>query len=220
MPILGDAMFLEKQFEAGKKEVMIDKEQVSSIIRNAKRLKRLSSDILDITRIESQSLKLNQEKFNIKDVIVSCISDIKLQIISNNSEQLSNLDIVYHPKDIFVFADKNRITQVIFNLLSNSLKFTEIGSITVEAALEKDKTKNKDYVVVRVTDSGQGIDPRSYQDCLLNLPPNPLKAPDLVYLFLKALFILILETFGLIITLLVVPHSALEYLRNNKNVKV
>ena len=159
MPILGDAMFLEKQFEAGKKEVMIDKEQVSSIIRNAKRLKRLSSDILDITRIESQSLKLNQEKFNIKDVIVSCISDIKLQIISNNSEQLNNLDIVYHPKDIFVFADKNRITQVIFNLLSNSLKFTESGSITVEAALEKDKTKNKDYVVVRVTDSGQGIDP-------------------------------------------------------------
>jgi signal transduction histidine kinase len=159
MPILGDAMFLEKQFEAGKKEVMIDKEQVSSIIRNAKRLKRLSSDILDITRIESQSLKLNKEKFNIKDVIVSCISDIKLQIISNNSEQLDNLDIVYYPKDVFVFADKNRITQVIFNLLSNSLKFTESGSITVEATLEKDKTKNKDYVVVRVTDSGQGIDP-------------------------------------------------------------
>ncbi len=158
MPILGDAMFLEKQFEAGKKEVMIDKEQVSSIIRNAKRLKRLSSDILDITKIESQSLKLNKEKFNIKDVIVSCISDIKLQIISNNSEQLNNLDIVYYPKDVFVFADKNRITQVIFNLLSNSLKFTESGSITVEASLERDKTKNKDYVVVRVTDSGQGID--------------------------------------------------------------
>ena len=137
MPILGDAMFLEKQFEAGKKEVMIDKEQVSSIIRNAKRLKRLSSDILDITRIESQSLKLNQEKFNIKDVIVSCISDIKLQIISNNSEQLSNLDIVYHPKDIFVFADKNRITQVIFNLLSNSLKFTEIGFYNCRSSFRK-----------------------------------------------------------------------------------
>ena len=57
MPILGDAIFLEKQFEAGKKEVMVDREQVSSIIRNAKRLKRLASDILDITKIESQSLK-------------------------------------------------------------------------------------------------------------------------------------------------------------------
>ena len=220
MPILGDAMFLEKQFEAGKKEVMIDKEQVSSIIRNAKRLKRLSSDILDITRIESQSLKLNKEKFNIKDVIVSCISDIKLQIISNNSEQLNNLDIVYYPKDVFVFADKNRITQVIFNLLSNSLKFTESGSITVEASLERDKTKNKDYVVVRVTDSGQGIDDENLPRLFTKFASKSFEGTGLGLFFLKVLFILILEIFGLIITLSVVPHSALEYLRNNENICV
>ena len=159
MPILGDAIFLEKQFESGKKEVMVDKEQVSSIIRNAKRLKRLASDILDITKIESQSLKLNKEKFNIKDVILSSISDIKAQITSSNPEQLNNLNILYDPKDIFVFADKNRITQVIFNLLSNSLKFTENGTITLESHIEKDKAKNIEYVVVNITDSGQGIDP-------------------------------------------------------------
>ncbi len=158
MPILGDAIFLEKQFEAGKKEVMVDKEQVSSIIRNAKRLKRLASDILDITKIESQSLKLNKEKFNIKDVIASSISDIKVQINSSNPEQLENLQINYNPKDIFVFADKNRITQVIFNLLSNSVKFTESGSITVDVTLEKDEIKNIHYVVVSISDSGQGID--------------------------------------------------------------
>ncbi len=158
MPILGDAIFLEKQFEAGKKEVMVDKEQVGSIIRNAKRLKRLASDILDITKIESQSLKLNKEKFNIKDVIASSISDIKVQINSSNPEQLENLQINYNPKDIFVFADKNRITQVIFNLLSNSVKFTESGSITVDVTLEKDHLKNTHYVVVSISDSGQGID--------------------------------------------------------------
>lgn len=158
MPILGDAIFLEKQFEAGKKEVMVDKEQVGSIIRNAKRLKRLASDILDITKIESQSLKLNKEKFNIKDVIASSISDIKVQINSSNPEQLENLQINYNPKDIFVFADKNRITQVIFNLLSNSVKFTESGSITVDVTLEKDQLKNIHYVVVSISDSGQGID--------------------------------------------------------------
>jgi len=159
MPILGDAVYLEKQFELGKKEVMVDKEQVSSIIRNAKRLKRLASDILDITKIESQSLKLNKEKFNIKDVILSSISDIKAQITSSNPEQLNNLLIIYNPKDISVFADKNRITQVIFNLLSNSLKFTENGTITIESYLEKDKAKDIEYVVVNITDSGQGIDP-------------------------------------------------------------
>jgi signal transduction histidine kinase len=159
MPILGDAVYLEKQFELGKKEVIVDKEQVSSIIRNAKRLKRLASDILDITKIESQSLKLNKEKFNIKDVILSSISDIKAQITSSNPEQLNNLHIIYNPKDISVFADKNRITQVIFNLLSNSLKFTENGTITIESYVEKDKAKDIEYVVVNITDSGQGIDP-------------------------------------------------------------
>jgi signal transduction histidine kinase len=159
MPILGDAIFLEKQFEAGKNEVMVDREQVSSIIRNAKRLKRLASDILDITKIESQSLKLNKETFNIRDVIVSSISDIKVQITSSNPEQLNNLHILYNPKDIFVFADKNRITQVMFNLLSNSLKFTENGNITIDVVLEKDRVKNKDFVVVSISDSGQGIDP-------------------------------------------------------------
>ncbi|MGN6823060.1 MAG: sensor histidine kinase [Candidatus Nitrosocosmicus sp.] len=159
MPILGDAIYLEKQFESGKKDVTVDKEQVSSIIRNAKRLKRLASDILDITKIESQSLKLNKENFNIKDIIVSSISDIKAQITSSNPEQLNNLHILYQPKDIFVFADKNRITQVMFNLLSNSLKFTENGTINIDMYVEKDTVKDVDYAVVSITDSGQGIDP-------------------------------------------------------------
>jgi len=159
MPILGDAIFLEKQFDAGKNEVMIDKEQVSSIIRNAKRLKRLASDILDITKIESQSLKLNKEEFNISDIILSSIRDIKAQIASSNPEQLDNLHFIYDPKEIFVIADKNRITQVMFNLLSNSLKFTEKGNIHITLSLEKDNITNKNFVSVNISDSGQGIDP-------------------------------------------------------------
>jgi signal transduction histidine kinase len=159
MPILGDAIFLEKQFEEGKEEVKVDREQVSSIIRNAKRLKRLASDILDITKIESQSLKLNKERFNIKDIILSSISDTKTQLSSSNPEQLENLNIVYEPKDIFVFADKNRITQVIFNLLGNSVKFTDKGSIGIDVKIERDGVKNVENVIVSIWDTGQGIDP-------------------------------------------------------------
>ena len=132
-------------------------EQVSSIIRNAKRLRRLASDILDITKIESQSLKLNKERFNLKDIILSSISDIKAQLLSSNPEQLENLTIRYEPKDIFVSADKNRITQVIFNLLSNSVKFTEKGTIEIMVEIEDDTTGTK-YVVVGIKDTGQGID--------------------------------------------------------------
>jgi signal transduction histidine kinase len=132
---------------------------VSSIIRSAKRLKRLASDILDITKIESQSLKLNKERFNIKDIILSSISDIKTQLLSSNPEQLENLNIIYEPQDIFVFADKNRITQVIFNLLGNSVKFTEKGSIGIDVKIERDPVKNIENVIVSTWDTGQGIDP-------------------------------------------------------------
>ena len=159
MPILGDAIFLEKQFEEGKEEVKVDREQVSSIIRNAKRLKRLASDILDITKIESQSLKLNKERFNINDIILSSVSDIKAQLLSSNPEQLENLNIMYKPQNIFVFADKNRITQVIFNLLGNSVKFTEKGSIGIDVKIERDAVKNIENVIVSISDTGQGIDP-------------------------------------------------------------
>jgi signal transduction histidine kinase len=158
MPILGDAIYLERQFEEGKTEVMVDREQVSSIIRNAKRLRRLASDILDITKIESQSLKLNKEQFNLNDIIQSSISDIKAQLLSSNPEQLENLTISYEPKDIFVFADKNRITQVIFNLLSNSVKFTEKGSVEIMIKSERDSTTDTTYVIVSIKDTGQGID--------------------------------------------------------------
>jgi signal transduction histidine kinase len=158
MPILGDAIYLERQFEEGKTEVMVDREQVSSIIRNAKRLRRLASDILDITKIESQSLKLNKEQFNLNDIIQSSISDIKAQLLSSNPEQLENLTISYEPKDIFVFADKNRITQVIFNLLSNSVKFTEKGSVEIMIKSERDTTTDTTYVIVSIKDTGQGID--------------------------------------------------------------
>ena len=158
MPILGDAIFLEKQFEEGKTEVKVDREQVSSIIRNAKRLRRLASDILDITKIESQSLKLNKERFNLNDIILTCISDIKAQLISSNPEQLKKLSFDYYSRDLFMNADKNRITQVVFNLLSNSVKFTEKGSISIAVATENDPNGTTN-IITSIKDTGCGIDP-------------------------------------------------------------
>ena len=75
MPILGEAEFIEHQFNHKRKTVEIEKEQVSMIIRNAKRLDRLASDILDVAKIESQSLKLNKERFNLKDVLEFAVQE-------------------------------------------------------------------------------------------------------------------------------------------------
>jgi len=75
-PILGLAEMLrsKKEIEIGKQE-----ELLTVIIRNAKRLKELTENILDVTRIEDQSLKLHKEVVNIDDLIVNTLEDVKIQ---------------------------------------------------------------------------------------------------------------------------------------------
>lgn len=152
MPILGDAQYIERQFDNDDPRIQIEKDQVSSLIRNAKRLDRLASDILDVTRIESKSLKLNREKFNLKDIVLSNLADIK----RFEYEGSGFPDIKYIPKDIIVNADKGRLSQVIANLLSNAIKFTDKGVITI-------KTSESDgEVIASIRDSGSGIDPEIF----------------------------------------------------------
>jgi signal transduction histidine kinase len=129
------------------------------ILRNAKKLQRLSEDILDVTRIESQSLKLNKEEFDLNEIISSIVGDHRSLLLDN--EDNFNLDIQYEPKSIIVKADRERISQVISNLLSNAIKFIttitkhrkEKGTISVTAE------KKDSEVIISVKDTGQGIDP-------------------------------------------------------------
>jgi signal transduction histidine kinase len=119
------------------------------IIRNAKRLHRLTENILDVTRIESQLLRLNKEHFNLNDTISNAIIDLQ-----NQSKGNKDIKIEFSYDDaIFINADKQRILEVISNLLSNSLKFTEEGVITIAT-----KKQDDDQIVVTVKDSGRGID--------------------------------------------------------------
>lgn len=152
MPILGDAQYIERQFDNDDPRIQIEKDQVSSLIRNAKRLDRLASDILDVTRIESKSLKLNKEKFNLKDIVLSNLADIK----RFEYEGSGFPDIKYTPKDIIVNADKGRLSQVIANLLSNAIKFTDKGVITIETS------ESDGEVIASIRDSGSGIDPEIF----------------------------------------------------------
>jgi signal transduction histidine kinase len=126
---------------------------LNPIIRNSKRLQRLSEDILDLTRIESESLKLTKKEFDLNDVISSIVGDYRSLLIDNNEDKI-NLNIVYEPKSVILTADKERIVQVISNLLSNAIKFTtkEKGTIHVSA------DKKDSQVIVSVKDTGQGID--------------------------------------------------------------
>jgi two-component system, OmpR family, sensor histidine kinase VicK len=133
-------------------------EVIEVINRNAARLQTLITNILDVTRIESQNLKLNVEEFSISDLISAIIEDYKERIKGKKT----NLELVYNYKDnndpILVEADKERIIQVISNLLSNSLQFTKEGHITIDVGLAIDDKKSRE-VIVTVSDTGSGMDP-------------------------------------------------------------
>ena len=150
--ILGTSGLL--QYYPEKKDELIE-----IIQRNAKRLQTLIANILDVTRIESQTLILNKERFNVRDVISSLIEDYKDRIKNNNIEIINNNNNNY---PIFVEADKDRIIQVLSNLLSNAIKFTNQGQISINLFEKNDDNNHKQdgrrkEVIVSVTDTGSGI---------------------------------------------------------------
>ena len=126
------------------------------ILRNCYRLYRLTEDILDVTKIESQTLKINKEKVELNEMIGNVIEDYK-DIISKKRYGSDQIRLVFEPskENIFVNADKVRIIQVLSNLLENALKFTREGNIIITIEMIKENQK----VMVSIKDSGAGIDP-------------------------------------------------------------
>jgi two-component system, OmpR family, sensor histidine kinase VicK len=131
------------------------RELLDTVVRNAKRLQRVADDIIDVTTIESQSLKLNKEELNLNDVITNIIDDYKTHIVNGNYK----MKLYFKPfKQTFVVdGDKERIVEVISNLLGNAIKFTKEGEIFVSIGKKEDNNNN--YVLVTVRDSGEGVDP-------------------------------------------------------------
>ena len=123
-PILGLSQLLLSKTES----IEQYSELLHSINRNARRLNHLSDDILDATKIESKSLELKKERFNLNDIIINAMDDI---ILGKSVVNSKNVQLLYEPLDIELEADKGRMSQVISNLLSNAIKFTKKGTITI-----------------------------------------------------------------------------------------
>ena len=161
-PILGLTGILRSSNSRDKTSSAVKQEEMLDIImRNAKRLQRLADDILDVTKIESKSLNLKKEFFNLNDVITNSIDDI-ITNVANNGQQRDLIKLLYQPCDIFIDADKSRITQVISNILDNAIKFSKanankergVGIISIN-------TKKIDgQAIVSIADTGTGIDPK------------------------------------------------------------
>jgi len=150
MPILGEAELIENDI-SDNEFASISKEQISSIIRNAKRLDRLAADILDVTNIEGKSLKLNKSTFDIDEILSELVTEYSRRI-ENDHAKNKKLSIFYEPIHVRIFADRFRITQVISNLINNAIKFTDQGTITIEGIVSSNE------LTVKISDTGKGID--------------------------------------------------------------
>lgn len=143
MPILLNVELLEE-------EIGNNNPQIKIITRNAKRLQRLTENILSVTRLESKSLTLKKEVFDLNEVIATIIRDEPVQAENKNTKIRHQSD----SKKILVSGDRDRLAQVISNLLHNAIKFTDVGEIIISSKHIGNSVK------VSVIDHGIGIDPQ------------------------------------------------------------
>jgi signal transduction histidine kinase len=121
------------------------------IMRNAKRLQRLSNEILDVSKIESSLLRLSKSSIDLNEKIKTVINDIENGYDNGDKK---NVKILFQPKEpITVYVDKDRIYQVLSNLLNNAIKFTENGTVTINIGVNNHGKE----VIVTITDTGTGI---------------------------------------------------------------
>ena len=157
-PILGLSEVLRSRKVSDMGLNIADDEFLSIIIRNAKRLQQLSADILDIAKIEGHTLILKKEQFDVNEIISDAVVDYRNQT-EKDGKNRNEWNLLYKNsgQDICIEADKGRITQVISNLVSNAVKFTKVGTVTVSA--EKVEENDRQQVIISIKDTGTGIDP-------------------------------------------------------------
>jgi len=116
-------------------------------LRNSERLLKLVNDILDVSRLDTDTMRFDMEKLDIIQILNEISEDMRPAIESKKLKMITNI-----PKDLpNIIGDKYRLSQVFKNLFANAVKFTDNGSITIEAE------KKKDHILISLNDTGVGV---------------------------------------------------------------
>lgn len=123
------------------------KDSLEIIYRNVGRLRKLIEDILDISKLESGAMKFEMGNVRVEEIINNSVQDMQ----SYAGKKQLTIEAELQPDLPRVYGDKNRLMQVLTDLIDNALKFTEKGGVFVEARREGDD------VLIGVRDTGIGI---------------------------------------------------------------
>ncbi len=117
------------------------------ILRNTGRLDRLIGDVLDFSKLESGVMKFNMVPASMNEIVENAVETLKIHALNKNLKIILKEDNI--PP---ITIDKDRITQVILNLIHNAIKFTDAGGV-----IEVELSCNSENVTVKVKDTGIGI---------------------------------------------------------------
>jgi len=143
-PILGFALL-------ARKGLMSEEEAWDGVLEEARKLQHLANDILDVSRIESATLKYDMKNEKINHLLSSIIESVRNEI--KKQEVSISMDYDEAEADLEIEADRSRITQLVTNIVGNAIKFTDKGSIKIESKAFPEQNK----LEIRISDTGKGI---------------------------------------------------------------
>jgi signal transduction histidine kinase len=138
-------------------DLMPGDENVKIILRNANRITKLTNDILDVSRIESNTLKLQRQKTRIKRLVEEVVDDVQFRLPRDLNIRIV-VESTLPPEREELEVDRTRIMQVLANMLDNAVNSTDAAG-EIRVVLEDDRESSKGYIRVSVIDHGRGIDP-------------------------------------------------------------
>nr|WP_246880608.1 ATP-binding protein [Sporosarcina sp. 6E9] len=130
-----------------------NQENLELLVRLGKQMSFTLNDILDITRLKDQQIRLDKKSVKLYAVTTGVLDMVRYMTVEKNLQ----LNVTIPSSFPEITADKNRLIQILFNLIHNAVKFTDEGIITISA------THNADMAMIRVTDTGIGMDEKFQQ---------------------------------------------------------
>ena len=146
-PISSISGYIETLLEGAIKDENVNLGFLERSLENVQRLEELVTDLVEISRIETGELKMNFEYFNIHDLLNDLFKDAH----QRNSNKTLKIQLEVPDKKLFIYGDKSRLDQVIANLLSNAMRYTDQGQIRIKVM------RRDNELIFSIRDTGIGV---------------------------------------------------------------